>query len=70
MKWEYQVITKTDLGDFIAWLNRLGDEGWEAISGTYTLGEPISVEISSRIGSVPAPGKPQWVAVMKRQKSN
>ena len=31
MKWEYHVIAKPDLGDFIDLLNRLGEEGWEAI---------------------------------------
>ena len=39
MNWEYQII-KADIADtFQAALNKLGAEGWEAISGGYTIGE-------------------------------
>ena len=61
MKWEYHVIAKPDLGDFIDLLNRLGEEGWEAISGTYTIGESLLVESSARaIPDSKAPRQPQW----------
>jgi hypothetical protein len=68
MKWEYQVVAATDLGDFVSRLNRLGEDGWEAISGTYTLGEPETRMMG--VGTAEFPGSPQWVAVMKRPKAN
>jgi hypothetical protein len=61
MKWEYQVVAKVDLGDFIQWLNQMGNDGWEAISGTY---------VPSGSGLIERPGQIQWVAVMKRQRAN
>jgi len=56
MKWEYQVVAKADLGDFIQCLNQMGNDGWEAISGTYV---PVGGGIIQR-----PPGSTQWVAVV------
>jgi hypothetical protein len=66
MNWEYQII-KTDSSEaFQSSLNKLGAEGWEAISGTYTVGE--SKRVSLGVGMAPSMsvGSPMWVAVMKR----
>ncbi len=67
MRWEYQVVAKNDLEEFMMWFNDLGEEGWEAISGNYTTGKPYS---ERQPGGYPMmrPSKPQWVALMKRAK--
>ncbi len=69
MKWEYQVIAKTDLEGFMEALNRLGTEGWEAISGTHTIGPSSRVPVGGG-ATVERPGPSQWIAVLKRAKSN
>jgi len=49
MRWEYTVVVKTDSVDFVEALNQLGEQGWEAVSGNFTIGE---------IGSEEVPGGP------------
>jgi len=68
MKWKYQVVASADLDDFVRQLNLLGKEGWEAVSGTRTLGEPERRMVGG--GTAEFPGSPQWVAVTKRPQSN
>jgi hypothetical protein len=66
MNWEYQ-ITKADTAEaFQASLNNLGAEGWEAISGTYAVGETKKVVLGQGMAPSLAVGTPMWVAVMKR----
>jgi hypothetical protein len=69
MKWEHQVVAKSDLTEFITALNRSGDEGWEAVSGTYSIGVPQRISVGSG-ATVDRPGLPQWVAVLKRVKTD
>ena len=47
-------------------LNKLGAEGWEAISGTYAVGETKKVVLGQGMAPSLAVGAPMWVAVMKR----
>jgi hypothetical protein len=68
MKWEHQVVAKSDLTEFIATLNQSGDEGWEAVSGTYSIGVPQRISVGGGT-TVDRPGLPQWVAVLKRVKA-
>ena len=66
MNWEYQ-ITKADTSEaFQASLNKLGADGWEAISGTYAVGETKKVVLGQGMAPSLAVGAPMWVAVMKR----
>lgn len=66
MNWEYQ-ITRADTAEaFQASLNKLGAEGWEAISGTYAIGESKKVTLGQGMAPSLAVGAPMWVAVMKR----
>jgi len=67
MKWEYQVIIKETLGEFIDALNLSGNEGWEAISGTYSVGTPQRVSVGGG-ATVERAGTLQWAAVLKRSK--
>lgn len=66
MNWEYQ-ITKAETAEaFQASLNKLGAEGWEAISGTYAVGETKKVVLGQGMAPSIAVGAPSWVAVLKR----
>jgi hypothetical protein len=66
MTWEYQ-ITKAETAEvFQASLNTLGAEGWEAISGTYAIGESKKVVLGQGMAPSTAAGTPMWVAVLKR----
>jgi hypothetical protein len=49
VKWEYAILSREDItkrgaGDFVAGLNKLGDEGWELISITGPRGAPRAEE--------------------------
>ncbi len=66
MNWEYQII-KADIADtFQATLNKLGAEGWEAISGGYTIGENKKISLGQGMPLSTAVGAPMWIAIMKR----
>jgi hypothetical protein len=69
MKWEHQVVAKSDLAEFIVALNHVGDEVWEAVSGAYSIGVPQRISVGGAT-TVDRPGAPQWVAVMKRVKTD
>jgi len=45
MKWEYQIARADTVEDFVSSLNKLGSEGWEAISGAYAAGESKKVSL-------------------------
>jgi hypothetical protein len=66
MNWEYQIVKTDSPETFQAALNKLGAEGWEAISGTYTIGESKKVVLGQGMSPSWAVGSPMWVAVMKR----
>ncbi len=66
MNWEYQVVKEESAEAFQGALNNLGAEGWEAISGTYTIGELKRVTLGQGMPSSLSVGTPMWVAVMKR----
>jgi hypothetical protein len=69
MTWEHQVIKGDSAEAFQASLNTQGAEGWEAISGTYTIGEPRKVTLGHGMAPTTAAGAPMWVAIMKRAKA-
>jgi hypothetical protein len=66
MNWEHQVIKADTVETFQSSLNQLGAEGWEAISGTYTIGESKKVTLGHGMAPTTAAGTPMWVAIMKR----
>jgi hypothetical protein len=66
MNWEYQIVKAESADAFQGALNNLGAEGWEAISGTYTIGESKRVTLGQGMPSSLAVGTPMWAAVMKR----
>ena len=66
MNWEHQVIKADSAETFQSSLNKLGAEGWEAISGTYTIGEQKKVTLGHGMAPTTAAGTPMWVAIMKR----
>jgi hypothetical protein len=66
MNWEYQVIKEETADGFRASLNKLGSEGWEAIAGTYTIGENKKVSLGQGMPASLAIGAPMWVAILKR----
>jgi hypothetical protein len=45
VKWEYQIVRADSAEAFLASLNVLGAEGWEAISGGYGAGESKKVSL-------------------------
>jgi hypothetical protein len=66
MNWEYQIV-KADIADtFQAALNTLGAEGWEAVSGGFTIGENKKVSLGQGMPLSTAVGAPMWIAIMKR----
>ena len=67
-KWEYHAFTADDIHSFLSALNSFGNEGWEAVSANYTMGEPQRVPITTGGGTIERPGPPQWIAVLKRQR--
>ena len=66
MNWEYQIVRADKGDDFLASLNKLGGEGWEAISGGYTIGESKMVTLGQGMAPSKAAGAPMWVALLKR----
>jgi hypothetical protein len=66
MNWEYQIVKAESADAFVSSLNALGGEGWEAISGTYTIGESKRVTLGQGMPSSLAVGASMWVAIMKR----
>ena len=68
MKWEYQIAKAETLEMFESSLNKLGDEGWEAISGAYAAGESKKVSLGQGMPPSMTVGAPTWVALLKRRK--
>ena len=66
MNWEYQIVTADKANDFLAALNKLGGEGWEALSATYTIGESRMITLGQGMAPSKAAGAPMWVALVKR----
>jgi hypothetical protein len=66
MKWEYQIARADTVEDFVSSLNKLGSEGWEAISGTYADGESKKVSLGQGMAPSTKIGVSTWVALMKR----
>jgi len=66
MNWEHQVIKADTVETFQSSLNQFGAAGWEAISGTYTIGESKKVTLGHGMAPTTAAGTPMWVAIMKR----
>jgi len=66
MNWEYQIIKADSAEAFQASLNELGAQGWEAITGNYTIGESKKVSLGQGMPSSMAIGAPMWVGILKR----
>ena len=67
MKWEYQIVRADSVENFFqSSLNRLGSEGWEAISGAYGVGESKNVSLGQGMPPSVRAGASTWVALMKR----
>jgi hypothetical protein len=66
MNWEYKIVRADNVESFETSLNKLGSEGWEAISGAYTIGESKKVTLGQGMAPSMAPTAPTWAALMKR----
>jgi hypothetical protein len=66
MKWEYQIVRADSVENFQSSLNRLGSEGWEAISGAYGSGESKNVSLGQGMPPSMRVGASTWIALMKR----
>ena len=66
MKWEYQIARADTVENFQSLLNKLGSEGWEAISGASAAGESKKVSLGQGMAPSTMIGSPTWVALMKR----
>ncbi len=66
MKWEYQIARADTVENFQSLLNKLGSEGWEATSGTYSIGESKKVTLGHGMAPSTVAGAPIWSALMKR----
>jgi len=66
MKWEYQIVRADTVENFQTSLNRLGSEGWEAITGAYAAGESKKVSLGQGMSPSLTVGASTWVALMKR----
>jgi hypothetical protein len=66
MGWEYQVVKSESSDAFLAALNALGGDGWEAISGGFGMGESKRVSLGQGMPMQTAAGAPMWLAVVKR----
>jgi hypothetical protein len=64
--WEYQIVKADSSETFLSSLNNLGHAGWEAISGSYGIGESKKVSLGHGMPVSTLAGIPMWVAVMKR----
>ena len=64
--WKYQIVRADTVENFQSSLNKLGDEGWEAISGAYAVGESKKVSLGQGMAPTMAVGASNWVAIMKR----
>ncbi len=70
MKWEYQIVRADTVDDFQSALNKLGSDGWEAISGAYSVGESKKVSLGQGMAPTMSVGASTWVALMKRSINN
>jgi hypothetical protein len=66
MNWEYQIARAPTVESFQDLLNKLGADGWEAISGAYAIGESKKVTLGQGMTPTMTAGAPLWVAIMKR----
>jgi hypothetical protein len=67
--WEYRIV-KADTADaFEAALNAAGAEGWEAISGSYGMGESKRVSLGHGMPVSTQAGASAWTALMKRART-
>jgi hypothetical protein len=66
IKWEYQIVRADVIETFQSALNKLGGEGWEAISGAYAVGESKKVSLGQGMAPSMTVGAPTWVALLKR----
>jgi hypothetical protein len=66
MKWEYQIARADNVENFESSLNKLGSEGWEAISGVYAADESKKVSLGQGMPPSIKVGASAWVALMKR----
>jgi hypothetical protein len=70
MKWEYQIARANNVESFESSLNKLGREGWEAISGVYAADESKKVSLGQGMPPSMSVGALTWVALMKRPLPN
>jgi hypothetical protein len=64
--WAYRVVRAETAENFETVLNQAGAEGWEAISGAYSIGESKKVSLGQGMPPSTAVGASTWAAIMKR----
>lgn len=67
--WEYRLVRADTADAFEAALNAAGAEGWEAVSGAFTMGEMRKVSLGHDMPVSTQAGIPMWSALMKRPRS-
>jgi hypothetical protein len=70
MKWEYQIARADTVENFQSALNKLGSEGWEAVSGAYAADESKRVSLGQGMPPSMTVGALTWIALMKRSFSD
>jgi hypothetical protein len=70
MKWEYQIARADTVANFESALNKLGSEGWEAISGAYAADESKKISLGQGMPPSMTVGALTWIALMKRSSSD
>ena len=67
--WEYRIVRAETVEAFETALNAAGAEGWEAISGGYTIGETKKVALGHGMPVSTQLGASTWSALMKRPRA-
>jgi hypothetical protein len=64
--WEYRLVRTETAEAFEVAVNASGAEGWEAVSGGFSIGETKKVSLGQGMPVSTHAGTPIWSALMKR----
>lgn len=67
--WEYRLVRAETAEAFEAALNAAGAEGWEAVSGGFSIGETKKVSLGHGMPVSAQTGTAIWSALMKRARA-
>ena len=66
ISWEYRLVRAETAEAFEAALNAAGAEGWDAVSGGFSIGETKKVSLGQGMPVSAQAGAAIWSALMKR----